>query len=92
MRARHLKAPFCARRSTHHGDIASEQAPAAPEDRQVLARWRVTDSIRSGGLCVRAAPSKTAAVLLDEGRGAVIPPRPTPACRSLAGFKYGISK
>jgi hypothetical protein len=45
-------------------DLPDLQAPVAPEDRQVLARWRVTDSVQKGGLNVRAAPSKTAAVML----------------------------
>jgi hypothetical protein len=38
----------------------------------VLARWRVTDSVQRGGLNVRAAPSKTAAVLLRLPKLAVL--------------------
>ena len=48
------------------------QDPVLLSERQVLARWRVTDSVQRGGLNVRAAPSKTAAVLLRLPKLAVL--------------------
>ena len=46
-------------------DLPDLQAPVAPEDRQVLARWRVTDSVQKGGLNVRAAPDAGSADIGD---------------------------
>ena len=53
-------------------DLPDVAAEVAPEDRQVLARWRVTDLVKRGGLNVRAAPSKTAPILIRLPKLAVL--------------------